>query len=180
MSYSRLGSALIGPQRATSSAKKPVLRVNPKLKLSLSPSAIKSKSVLVVGPSIPSAPKAPVVTAKPPPPVLFLPAPKPPVMSTPPPAAPPPADSTPKPPADVWSDWETGSPEMPAAAEQSVYEPPPPEVQEPSQAEPLVPAKPLPWAWIALGLTATALLGYAVFKRKPVSPNRRRRRRYRR
>lgn len=177
MSYSRLGSALIGPQRATSSAKKPVLRVNPKLKLSLSPSAIKPKSVLVVGPSISSAPKAPVVTAKPPPPVLFLPAPKPPVMSTPPPAAPPPVDSTS--PADVWSDWETGSPEVPAAAEQPAYEPPS-EVQEPSQAEPLVPAKPLPWAWIALGLTATALLGYAVFKRKPVSPNRRRRRRSRR
>jgi hypothetical protein len=148
MSYSTLGSALIAPMRATSSATKATstLTLNKAALTRLPASTFKPKMTLVVGEQAPS---------------------------TPPTAPKPPAAMPVAPPSDEgWSDW--GTPMAPPVAEPS--EEPPPFV-EPSQIEPLAPPRELPWTWIALGLTATAFLGYAVFKR-PMKPNRRRGRRW--
>lgn len=195
MSYSRLGSTNMPPQRAVTTAKKPALRIGANPSATLATSAIKPmtatyaqpKTTLVVGANAfkPAQTLKPATTVAGPvskPPARFLPPPKPPA-APPPPASSPGVYTSPEEAAEAggaWADWggdsgggspvvtETYAPEHSYAPDQSV-------VQEPSQAESLAPKKPLPWAWIALGLTATALLGYAVYKRKPVSPNRVRR-----
>jgi len=144
MSYSTLGSSLIAPMRATSSAVKATstLSISPKIAATFKP-----KTTMVVGAN-----------------VL-----KPAVTLTPAPAVPE-APATTNPPPDAWADWTSaGDQGTPVVPDEYTVAP----MEEPSLVEPLVPAKPLPWAWIALGLTATAFLGYAVFKR-PMKPNRRR------
>lgn len=94
---------------------------------------------------------------------------------TPPPSndKPPPVEDKPPPAEDAWDDWSSdGSADKPPP-ETPAFDDSQDEAAEPSALEPLVPQpKKNPWPWIALGLTATALLGYALYK--PVKPNRRR------
>lgn len=154
MSYSFLGSALLRPQRSFSSAKKATVGVTLS-KSAINTSLLKPKTTLVVGSNLKPPPPPPLV---PPPPIIG--------------GDKPPANDKPPPADDAWADWGAPVDTAQAPSETSDAQQ---DFSEPSTVEPLVPeSKPFPWAWVALGLTATAFLGYAVFKR-PMKPNRRKR-----